>query len=204
MPTFQDWLKRLLTHGESVQDTPPSPITGSAAEESLLRAAFITHSLDIAGPALTFDAAAACGAAKVLAQACWFLVGGTDERVTLSLTSEQSPAAHLSADVTLRFLRAVYRRARFREPDGELTRQLDALLRAWPLSGVLADLDGSPTTTPEFGNHPGLQLLYAERLAGTGRAGWVPVSGSAREYAERVHQELGKPLPALPTEEAHA
>jgi len=206
MPTFSDWLERVLTHGESVQDSPPSPAADSVAEETLLRAAFATHALDVAGPPLTFDPVTACRAANTLARACWFLVGDTEERITLSLKGEQSPAAHLSADITLRFLPAVYRRARSREPDGELARQLDALLRAWPLSGVLADLDGSPTTFPDFGNHYGLQLLYAERLVVTGRAGWVPVSGPAREYAERVHQELGKQLPTLPTptEEPHA
>ena len=53
---------------------------------------------------------------------------------------------------------------------------------------------------PTFGGHPGLQLLYAERLAGVGRPGWVPPSGPAREWVERVHSERGRPLPAaIPT-----
>jgi len=71
-------------------------------------------------------------------------------------------------------------------------------------SGVLADLDGTPATPPEFGGHPGLQLLYAERLAETGRAGWVPATGPAREWVERVYQERGKLMPAVSKEEARA
>ncbi len=207
MPAFLDWLERILKQGESVQDTPPElPASQIDRAEALLRAAFTTHALDVAGPPLTFDPVAAVKAAKVLARACWFLVNNNpySEPVTLPLKTDPSPAAHLSADVSLRFLPAVARRARLREPDGELVRQIEAVLRTWPLSGVLADLDGAPTTAPTFGEHPGLQMLYAERLAVTGRAGWVPVPPAAREWAERVHQELGKPLPALPPEEPHA
>jgi len=205
MPTYHDWLHRILTQGESVQDAPPPTTSESPDAEALLASEFAAHALDVAGPPLTFDPVAGCAAALLLAKACWALANGSEdnERITLSLNAPSTPAAHLSVDLTFRFLPSVLRRARFREPDGELARQIEALLRAWPLSGILADLDGSPATDPGFGGHPGLQMLYAERLAATGRPGWVPVSSSAREWAERVHQELGKPLPALLPEEPH-
>jgi hypothetical protein len=205
MPTFRDWLDRTLSLGESILDAPPALLPSQHANvDESLRAAFATHALDVAGPPLDFDAATARDAAVALSRACWFLVRPPEDTssVALTLAAKPSPAAHLSADVTLRLLPAVYRRARLREPRGDLARQIETLLREWPLSGVLADLDGAPTTAPEFGGHAGLQLLFAERFAATGgRAGWVPVSAPARDRAERVYHGLGKPLPAAPPEE---
>ena len=202
MTPFRNWLDRVLTRGESVQETAPAlPPDERPSVEALLRTAFDAHALDVAGPPLAFDPAAAHAAAGLLARACWLLVGtGEADSVSLALNTPHSTAAHLSADVTLRFLPAVHRRARLRDPDGALVAGIERVLRAWPLSGALADLDGSPTTPPDFAGHPGLQILYAERLAGSGRAGWVPSAEPARGWAERVHAELGRPLPARPPE----
>lgn len=195
MTDFRDWLDRVLDYGESVQDSPPA-FSGRErpAVVEVLRSAFARHALDVAGPPVQFEADVALKAAEVLARACWALVA--TEPVVVELAAEpSSPSAHLSADVTLRLLPGVYRRARAGDPAGELTAAIDRVLRRWPLSGVLADLDGEPTTPPDFGGHPGLQLLYAERHAGTGRPGWVPAGGPAREWAERVYSERGRPLP---------
>ncbi|HVK14153.1 MAG TPA: hypothetical protein VM597_35760 [Gemmataceae bacterium] len=196
MTDFHDWLRSVLDHGKSVQDSPPSlPIRGRPEVVEVLRVAFADQVLDVAGPLVAFDPAIALEAADVLARACWSLVAG--ESVALELSAEPaSPSAHLSADVTLRLLPGVYRRARAGDASGDLVAALDRVLRRWPLSGVLADLDGEPTTPPDFGGHPGLQLLYAERLAHTGRPGWVPADGPARQWAERVFSEVGRPLPA--------
>ena len=75
------------------------------------------------------------------------------------------------------------------------------MLARWPLSGVLADLPGPPTAALDFGGHPGLQLLYAERLVGRERPAWVPPGGPARERAELVFRGRGRSLPAPPREE---
>lgn len=197
MPPFRDWLARVLADGESVQDEAPALPADRGPLLADLRAAFERHALDVAGPPLPFDPDAALAAAVALARACWLLVAGEGELPAMKADG-RTPAAHLSADVCLRFLPAVLRRAR--HAGGEPAASLDRLLRAWPLSGVLADLDGEPTTPPDFGGHIGLQLLYAERLVATGRPGWVPPSGPAREWAERVFAERGRPLPAPPTE----
>jgi hypothetical protein len=195
MRLFHDWLDCVLTSGESVQDAPPwfAPAERPAIE-TRLRAAFELHTLDIAGPPIAFDSETAIRAAVELARACWALVSAADDDSRIALPAANTPAAHLSADLTLRFLPNAYRRARLRVPDGPLTKSLDCLLRAWPLSGVLADLDGTPTLAPDFG-HAGLQLLYAERLVNTRRAGWVPPDGAAREWTERVFAEAGLSLP---------
>lgn len=196
MPPFRDWLARVLADGESVQDEPPSiPPAERPAVLADLRAAFERHALDVAGPPVPFDPDAAAGAALVLARACWQLVGGAPEPLTVGV-EPISASAHLSTDVCLRFLPAVLRRARVHAPGGEPATALDRLLRAWPLSGVSADLDGVPTTPPEFAGHPGLQLMYAERWVATARPGWAPPPGPARDRAERVFAERGRPLPA--------
>jgi hypothetical protein len=199
MSSFRNWLAQVLTLGESLQDEAPHvSVQDRAGITELLHEAFGRHALDVAGPAIPFDADAAIGSAVTLAQACWELIAGDDDTpFPLAVKSEpSSPAAHLSADLTLRFLADVYRRARAQNAGGKLTSEIERLLRSWPLSGVLADLDGEPATTLDFGGHSGLQLLYAERLAGTRRLGWLPQSGPSREWVERVFHERRLPLPA--------
>ncbi|VTR95016.1 Uncharacterized protein OS=Singulisphaera acidiphila (strain ATCC BAA-1392 / DSM 18658 / VKM B-2454 / MOB10) GN=Sinac_2121 PE=4 SV=1 [Gemmata massiliana] len=207
MRPFHDWLDRVLDSGESVQDAPPhlAPAERTAVE-ARLRSAFDLHALDVAGPPVAFDPDTALRAATILARACWLLVGTEEnESVALTLPPTEAPAANLSADVTLRFMPAVYRRARARDPDSPLVTELDRLLRAWPLSGVLADLDGAPTPPLDFGGHTGLQLLYAERLVATDRPGWIPPNGPARAWAERIFAERGTQLPVeLPKGDARA
>ncbi|MDY3563312.1 hypothetical protein R5W23_004812 [Gemmata sp. JC673] len=202
MRPFHDWLNRLLEAGESVQEAPPllSSVERPAVA-ARLHAAFELHALDVAGPPLEFDAEAATDAAVILATACWLHASANGGDCVLRLDAVPSASAHLSADVALRLLPSVYRRARMRAADGPLTVALDRLLRAWPLSGVLADMDGAPTTVPDF-RHAGLQMLYAERLASTRRAGWVPHGGPAREWAERVFAERGFDLPEPLREDA--
>jgi hypothetical protein len=205
---FRGWLERVLNEGESVQGAVPELSADAVGSiEEMLRAAFELHILDVAGPPVSFDANIAILAAEILARACWFLTGASEgENVKLATdVKPATPSAHLSADLTFRFLPAIYRRARLHNPEGALVHELDRLLRVWPLSGVLADLDGEPLTPTDFGGHPGLQLLYAERLVGTGRAGWLPPPGPAKEWVERVFHERGKPLPApIPVEDQRA
>ncbi|HEY1191974.1 MAG TPA: hypothetical protein VGE74_30370, partial [Gemmata sp.] len=202
MHQFRSWLDRVLAAGESVQDAPPrlAPAEYPAVTDRL-RAAFDVHALDVPGTPLDFDPDAALRAATALARACWALVSAEGHE-PLALGAPATPAANLSADVTLQFLPAAYRRARGRAPNGPLATEIERVLRAWPLSGVLADLDGAPGTEPDFGGHRGLQRLYAERLALTGRAGWVPRTEPARAWAECAFAERGALMPeSLPTKE---
>jgi hypothetical protein len=46
----------------------------------------------------------------------------------------------------------------------------------------------------DLGGHPGLLLLYAERLALRPRPAWA-LHGPAREYVELVFSEKGMPTP---------
>jgi hypothetical protein len=54
------------------------------------------------------------------------------------------------------------------------------------LSGVLSDVEEEPLTSLDLGGHPGLRLLYAERLARNRKPAWFPPEGPAREYVELV------------------
>src|SRR5262249_6117628 len=160
---------------------------------------FADHALDVAGPPVAFDAAASLAAAELVAKACWFLVarGDAPEAVGRALVLRppaDSPSAHLSADLTLRFLPAVHPRGRALAADDVLTRSLETVLREWPLSGSLADVSGAPLTAPVFGGHTGLLLLYAERLARHVKPAWV-VDGPVRPYVELAFAERGLRAP---------
>ena len=200
---FAVWLERVLAHGESAQASAPEPAAEDRIEAlPLLRAAHERRALSVAGPTLTFLPESAWQAVHLLAEACWKLVAESHATPVAAIGVIRATAAdHLSVDLALRYLPAVYRRATTREHTAALAAELEPVLRKWPLSGVLADLDGEPTTAPDFDGHFGLQLLYAERLVKTARPGWIPKSDSAREWAERVFHERGRTLPAPPNSE---
>jgi hypothetical protein len=98
---------------------------------------------------------------------------------------------HASADLLFRYLPQVLRRARAIDPSDPLVAMLGAVLRQWPLSGVLSDLDDGPATPPDLAGHPGLMLLYAERFAGRPRPAWQP-AGPGRDVVEMVFQDAGR------------
>jgi hypothetical protein len=203
---FVSFLRRLLSEGSVALSAPPELRREDRGDATaVLAAAFADHALDIAGPAIAFDAPAALAAAECVAKACWFLVSRDENadavgRAVALPPPENLPAAHLSADVALRFLPSVYRRARAIAPDDVLTSALAKLLRLWPLSGVLADVADPPLTAPTFSGHQGLLLLYAERLASHEKAAWV-TDGPVRPFVEMVFAERGLRMPAPASQE---
>jgi hypothetical protein len=201
MSAFMEFLGGLLAEGDvrlGGRLVLRAEERGRVAER--LAVAFADYRLDVAGPPIPFDADAALGAAERLGLACWFLVRRTEppEELVRCLTLPKPPrsaAEHLSADLVLRFLPQVHRRARALAPDDVLTGWLARLLRQWPLTGALADVEEGPTTAVELEGHPGLLLLYAERLVGNLRPTWVP-RGPALGYVKLVFAERGLPVPA--------
>ena len=192
MDDLNVFLRLLLRDGRAVLRQPPGPagesVSGAAIGE--LGRAFSIRGLEVAGPPIAFDAAVASAAASLVWRACWALVirGDRPEDLARDLTmplDPTTPAHHLSADVALRFLPQVRRRARGVDPADPLASGLADLLRRWPLSGVLDDLDDGPESPPDLGGHRGLMLLYAERLARRDRPAWRP-SAEAGGYVERV------------------
>ncbi len=135
----------------------------------------------MAGPRIAFDAEIAGAAAEFLRQAGWALVNRDDRMSDLVKRlkmprSPLTPSHHLSADLTLRHVPQVLRRARGLDPSDPLVSLLASALRDWPLSGVLSDVEEGPRVALNFDGHRGLMLLYAERLVGNDRPGWRPTT----------------------------
>jgi hypothetical protein len=192
-------VRRLLTDGSLVLSEQPivqadarGPLT------ALLAGAFSKYRLEIAGPPLEFDAPTALAAAELVCLAGWFLLVRSAEADVvergLRLPSPASAAEQASADFLLRYLPAIYRRAWAVKVDDVLTRTLAHILRQWPLSGILAGVNEGPLTPVDFEGHPGLLLLYAERLADNLKPDWIPHEGLAREWVERVFAERNLPV----------
>jgi hypothetical protein len=201
MAAFTDLVHRLLTEGSVRLREPPS-LRPEERESvlALLANAFDDYRLDVAGPLIPFAPTCALRAMELLAWSSWFLLHRSEpdaevDRCLPVLAAGQTASEHLSADLVLRFLPQVHRRARAVNPQDLLTIRLEETLRRWPLSGVLADLDNPPLVEISFEQHRGLLLLYAERLAERPRPAWV-TSGLGQEYVELVFSERGLPVPA--------
>ncbi len=196
MTSFQEFLTQLLNEGRVVFRSTRAPHDRPRPHDvALLEKAYQTYRLSVAGPGIPFDPAVAYSAAELIRQASWALVNHDDrvsdlkKRLTMPI-EPTTPAHHLSGDLMLRYLSQVLRRARGLDPCDPLIDLLEGLLRRWPLSGVLADVAGPPLAPLSFGEHPGLLLLYAERLAANDRSAWRPVRpGPARDYYELVIDE---------------
>jgi hypothetical protein len=198
------FVRRLFREGVALLREPPPDNDPNL--DPCLGEAFAEYRLDVAGPPIDFDLPTARSAARALAWSCWFLVShredDADVERAVSMPHRPTNAAHhLSADLLFRYLLQVHRRARVVATDDLLTLCLARLLRDWPLSGVLSDVTDAPAAPPDLAGHPGLQLLYAERLARNEKPAWVPAP-SARGYVELVRARLSRPLPWPPDEES--
>jgi hypothetical protein len=203
MSALAAFLQDILYEGRArLRDRPERSTQRDPEALAVLRQAFADHRLDVAGPLLELDEAVALGAAEFIRQAAWFLVSRDEPPEELDQPlglpgPPRSATQHLSADLVLRLLPAIHRRARALDPTDRLTIRLAEVLRRWPLSGVLADVEEGPLTPLDFDDHPGLLLLYAERLAQHPKPAWMP-EGLGREYVELVWRELGCGPDTLP------
>jgi hypothetical protein len=199
MSELTDFLEHLLSGRSVVFERRPHLSRRDQREaEPLLEDAYAAYALEVAGPPIAFQAHIALQAAALVCRACWLVVSTQDlpryqDRLGFD-RPPRSPSDHLSADLLLRFLPEVLRRARANVHANPLGERLCQVLRQWPLSGVLADIAEPPLTALDFGGHPGLMILYAERLVETAKPRWLP-AGTALEYVEWIFQERGKPVP---------
>jgi MoxR-vWA-beta-propeller ternary system domain bpX4 len=196
MAAFQDFLTQLLDHGQIVFRSAKAPHDGPTEHDvALLAEAFDTFALSVAGARIAFDARTACEAAELVRQSGWAMVQRDDRladlKRRLKMTGPpQTPSQHLSADLMLRFVPQIIKRARGLDPSDPLSGLLGEVLRRWPLSGVLSDVEEGPLIALDFGGHPGLLLLYAERLSQNDRPAWQPERSSpAWAYYEWVLQQ---------------
>lgn len=207
MSTFADFLQQAFQGRVQLRGRLELSSAERPAVQRLLADVHARRVLDLAGPSPRLEVETALAAAQVLADACWFLLTRDEppdevERA-LRMPTPGSASEHFSADHCLRYLPVVHGRAVALCPDDILTRILSDILRKCPLSGVLARVSAPPTTPLDFEGHPGLQLLYAERLANHLRPLWVPQEGEARQWVERILEERGMgSLPGTPQETA--
>jgi hypothetical protein len=182
MPALAKFLHGLFEEGRIVLDGRPVTLESErAAALAVLTAEFESHRLDVAGEPIPFDPATSLIAGGLIRQVGWFLVNRSEpvevmERSLVMPRAPKSASEHLSADLVFRFLPSIF---------------LKDLLKAWPLSGVLSDLVEGPESVGDLGGHPGLWMLYAERLAISEKPEWM-VQGAARGHVELVFQGLGK------------
>ena len=197
MPGLMLFLRELLEEGAVTLRTPPAPDPAECREaRDWLAEVYSEYRLDVAGAPLEFAAEHAQAAAEFFWQTCWCLVRRDLEAELIEKHLQfplrpQTPAQHLTVDLLFRYMPQVHRRSRALSKDDILTRRLEEVLSQWPLSGVLADINTAPVGDPEFGGHPGLQLLYAERFRRHPRPEWQP-NGRTGEYVELVCLEYGE------------
>src|SRR5262245_27067137 len=201
MSALAPFLDHLFATGEAVLRGRPEPAADERRDvEAVLRSAFHEYRLEVAGPSIDFDPAAAAAAALLTARACWFSVSRDEppNHVAALLVPPDPPktaAAHLSIDLPLRYAATVYRRAQSQNADDVLATRLAETLRRCPLTGALADIAAKPAGDLTLAGHPGLELLYAERLAACYRPAWLPEGGRARQAVELVYHQQGKKWP---------
>jgi hypothetical protein len=186
-----DFLLDLFHTGEIVfRQAPESSTANSNEAKRVLEHAFAVYRLNIAGPIIDFDFDTALSAAEFVRLTCWFLVhrDASADEVSRRLMIPPRPSTaseHLSADLVLRYLPQLHRRAKLLAPDDVLTKRVTEALRTFPVSGVLSDLDEPPITPLDFAEHEGLQMLYAERFLQKPRDHWRP-DGRIAEMIELV------------------
>jgi hypothetical protein len=196
MSGFHDFLTLFFNHRkiafrprEAPQDRP------TERDVAVLAEAFETSLLSMAGPPVEFDAQVAIAGAEFVRQASWALVNRDDRLADLRKRvmmpgSPTTPAHHLSADLMLRHAPQLMKRAQGLDATDPLVELCGEVMRRWPLSGVMSDLEVGPEAPLDFSSHPGLLLLYAERLAANDRPAWRPdQSSKAWEYYELVLQD---------------
>jgi hypothetical protein len=200
MAAFPDFLAQLLEHGTITFRSPKAPNDRpSVRDVAVLAEAFESVALSVAGPPIAFDGRLACAAADLVRQSSWALVNRDDRLADLKKRlvmpgRPTTPPHHLSADLMLRYLPQIVKRARGLDGSDPLVGLLAQVLRRWPLSGVLSDLDEGPLAPLDLGGHPGLLMLYAERLVANDRPAWRPDRSSpAWECYELVLQEQSQP-----------
>jgi hypothetical protein len=193
------FLEHLFAFGEARLTGWPE-VADVGRVHAVLRRAFREYRRSIAGGPIDFDADSALAAALFTARACWFAVSREEPAETVKaelepLAAPSAPSSHLAVDLTLRYAVTVYRRVHAQSPDDPLATRLAKVLRRCPLTGVLSDVADAPLSEITFGGHPGLELLYAERLAANFRPAWLPGDGGLRDVAELVFRQQGKQWP---------
>ncbi|WP_125427412.1 hypothetical protein [Hymenobacter metallilatus] len=197
--TLAEFIEEIWTAGTCTVSPAPMPAEqeNELAALAWLERAYAEDAQHQPAPVPAFEADAALWAARYLYRAVQLTVlrelDDTAVRVWLQeYPGPVTPAAHYSADLLLRHLPDLLRLCQGLAPADALVQHLQATLHHWPLSAVGAKLAELPDPVPVL-DHPGLRLLYADRLL------------AARDLAlarhpavrELLHEVLGQFAPDL-------
>lgn len=168
--TLAEFIEEIWTAGTcTVRPTPmPAEQENELAALALLQRAYADDAVHQPAPVPAFEAEAALWAARYLYRAVQLTVvrelDDTAVRVWLrQFPGPATPEAHYSVDLLLRHLPDLLRLCQGLAPADALVQHLQATLQYWPLSAVGAKLSELPDPAPILA-HPGLRLLYADRL----------------------------------------
>lgn len=201
MNWLEELLPPLLYEGRLVFRECPRTDASSPEAIRQLETAFDAYRLDIAGTAIEFDAATAIEVSSIVIRTGWALVNhdlpDAEMRRWVSMSHRpMNPSQHLTADLLFRFLPQLHRRALVHRGAEPLAERLGAILREWPLSGVLANLEIGPEQPPAFYGHFGLMQLYAERWASHRNPQWRP-DAALDQHVELVLGECARAGPPI-------
>ena len=188
-------------------EAAPAELLDDAAHE-LLRERAAVAALELPGPAPAFEPTAGAWAALVVLRAAQALLYRELRAHALGLElaracpAGRGAAADWSADLCLRHLPELHRRARGVAADDPLVAALEELGRRWPLSSVgMEGLDG--VDAPRFAEHAGLRRFYVDRILARGDLGRLADPHLAEEARVILgaHPELCREAAALLNEE---
>ncbi|WP_354580336.1 hypothetical protein [Hymenobacter sp. UYP22] len=168
--TLAEFIEEIWTAGTCTVSPAPMPVEeeNELAALAWLQRCYAEDIRHQPAPMPAFEAAAALWAARFLYRAVQLTVlrelDDTAVRVWLQeFPGLGTPEAQYSADLLLRHLPDLLRLCQGLAPADALVLHLQATLVRWPLSAVGAKLPDLPDPAPVLG-HPGLRLLYADRL----------------------------------------
>src|SRR5262245_49925945 len=150
MSPFAEFLRMLLQEGRvALRDRPPPGDATDADVRAILAEAYADYFLGVPGPLPSLDLPTAVAAGWLVHRACWALVSHDQPEAELDKhlvmpAAPASPAEHLSAELVLRFLPQIHRRARALAPDDRLGELLANVLRQWPPAGGISTVRGPP------------------------------------------------------------
>ena len=164
----------------------------------ILKSALAIQSLHLPGPRIEGSLPTLVFAVQVVYRLAWRFfspepITPADDPSLRMPAPPRTPQEHVAGDVAFRFLPGLYHRTMVRDPEDPLVLPMKNLLRQWPLSGVLADIPEPPESPIDFGGHPGLGFLFAQRLAARERPSWVPL-GPVQDCLEVVYHAMGRSL----------
>src|SRR5580765_3546343 len=166
------FLERLMTEGVAAVFDEPGALSEDATCDQILVELESTARNELAGEGPGFSLETGRWAARILYQACKFVICRDFSEAEMlrplnePCPAKRSPEVDWSADLVFRHLPDVYRGARHLANADPLVKELMRLAKEWPLSSVGISFPDKPDLKSFF-PHPALRRLYVDRILNT-------------------------------------